>query len=136
MNKRNLIGILAALISICALVAAVSFPSTRLASVPIAVAGLLLASSFFGTGGQLATQLAELKGQTVSVQVWGVAPEGAAAATFRVHSTRTFGAGLHLWLECASGDELTHLKIAQPKAVSRDGNRVSNCRRRLFAVGW
>ena len=118
MNKRTLIGITATLISISALVAALSFPVTRLASVPVAVVGLLVAASLFSAAGKLSTQLAELKGQTVSVQVWGIAPEGAASLLFRVQSTRAFGAGLHFWLESPTGGKLTHLKVAQPKGAT------------------
>ena len=79
---------------------------------------LLVPASMFSAAGKLSTELANLKGRTVSVQLWGAAPEGDAAATFRLHSVRAIGPGLHLWLERASGGAPTHLKIAQPAGAS------------------
>lgn len=128
MNIRTLIGITAALIAVCALIAAVMFPTARIASVPVAVIGMLLAGSLFSAAGRLSASWADLKGQSVLVRLWEMPPAGAAPAVFRVQYVRAIGAGLHLWLEPPSGGKLTHLKVAQPKAMSRTaaGQRIAD----------
>lgn len=119
MNIRTFTGITAALIAVCALTAAAMFPATRLISLPASVFSLLLASSLLSAAGRFSTLSADLKGHSVSVQLWGVSPAGDASTVFRVQSIRAIGAGLNIWLESPSGGKPTHLKVAQPKGVSR-----------------
>jgi hypothetical protein len=118
-NTRTSIAIAAAGLGIAALIAAALFPPLRLAGLPLAVVGLFVAASLLSIAGKLATQLRDLRGQSVLVRVWGVPPEGPGIATFRVHSVRALSAGLHFWLQRSSGGGLTHLKVAQPRSASR-----------------
>ena len=121
---RAYVGIAAALVAVCALIAAAVLPGAHLVSLPIAVLAGLVAGTVFSPAGKLSTQLAGLKGHSVTLQIWGAVPPGAGPDTFRVHSLRALGAGLHFWLERVPEGGLTHLKIAQPQAVSWTGEEL------------
>lgn len=85
---------------------------------------LFISATALSQAGRISVALRSLEGRTVSIAVWGAPLPGASKGTFRVRSIRGFGAGLLLWLQPASGGPSTLLKVAQPKSVRQDPQRV------------
>ena len=121
---RTTIAIVAATIGIAAIIGAALFPPVRLAGLALAMVVFFVVGSLLSRAGQLAEQLQDLKGQTVSVRIWDAPPEHAAMTTFRVHSVRAIGPGLHFWLQDMAGHAPVHLKVAQPALASRTSSEL------------
>ena len=108
-------------IGVAGIIAAALSPVGRIFGLPLTVLSLFVLASLMSRAGKLVTQLAEFKGQPVTILLWGAPPEQENDKVFRVRAIRAFGAGLHLWLERSSGLDCAHLKIAQPSGVLRVG---------------
>lgn len=121
---RTTIAIVAASIGIAALIGAALFPPVRLAGLALAMVVFFVVASLLSRAGQLAEQWKDLKGQTVSVRIWGAPPEHPAMTTFRVQSVRAIGPGLHFWVQDMAGHALVHLKVAQPGLASRTSSEL------------
>lgn len=90
-------------------------------------AGLALGSTF-SEAGRLVEPLQAYVQRPVSVQAWGAplpVPGGTAPAPeMTIVSTRSVGAGLHLYLQIEGLGEAVHLKVAQPGHATVEGQTL------------
>jgi hypothetical protein len=90
-----------------------AFTSLFVFLVPAVVALLFLATSF-SEAARLAETLQAFLRRTAEVRAWGVALRVPSGATLTITSVKSFGAGLHVFLQVSSHGSTTHLKVAQP----------------------
>jgi hypothetical protein len=108
-----------------AMIVAIEFPVTRFAALIVALMLFLIVGSSLSVAGKFSSQLSSLKGKSVMIQLWGdPPPKTSSDMIFRVHSIRAIGVGLHMWFQSVGRSDQIHLKIAQPKALTRTGHDV------------
>jgi len=83
---------------------------------------LFVLATRLSRAGRLTVPLQSFVGQPVSILVWGGPLSG--NTSFTLTSVRAVGAGLHLYLQPASGTSPSHLKVAQPSGVTPGPSRI------------
>ena len=107
---------------------AIAFRSLAPALVAIVLV-LIVATSAAGSS-QIAAQFERLKGQAVTVRIWGDAPKDFGGADAFIKRVWALGAGLHFQVEIGSGARSAHIKVAQPRrwSVDQNGLRIADAK--------
>ena len=105
------------------LAAAILSPHLRVVGLAVALVCFLLGGSVLSRAGRIVPRLSNLVGTAVRVEVWGQPLE--AGRPLQLHSTRSIGAGLHLFLRSSPGDSPRDLKIAQPGVLALDDGQLT-----------
>lgn len=108
-------------------------PSFRITFIWIALFFLLLLATSLSPSGRLTEALRTFQHRPLEIRVWGEPLPQTGEGPCQIESLRAIGAGLHLFVRCAT-DEITHLKIAQPRAA-RIGDQIAEIREAAY-VQW
>ena len=95
-----------------------------LAPAVVAILLMLLVATSAAGSSQIAAQCERLKGQAVTVRIWGDAPKDFGGADVFVRRVWALGAGLHFQVVTGSGARSAHIKVAQPRRWLVDDNSL------------
>ena len=127
-------GILFAILGFAGIAAALLNPRWQLLGIGTALLFLFLSGTALSNAAQIARSLRPLVKEPVRVEVWGAPLPSSGETVYEIDSVTAFGAGLLIHLRATSGGPRSLLKVAQPRSVTLDRDRIEISEARY--VSW